>query len=375
MKLAGPVAFAFGCAMSVALAAQSAAPQKPQMAENVFKNIQVLRGIPVDDFLDTMGIMSAALGFDCVECHVNAGTDNVNWQFDTDKKRTARRMTLMVAAINKNNFGGRQVVTCWTCHRGRDLPPTMPSIDRVYGEAILEPDEIIRESVEAGPSADRILDKYLQALGGIERLSQVTSFIATGTSQGFRGFGGGGAVQIFAKAPDQRATIIKFDEKIGRQDAIRVFDGRSGWVSAPLAVVPQYALGGSELDGARLDAQLSFPAQIKKVLTELRVGPPDNIDGHDVTVVQGTGSRGLVATLYFDTQSGLLVRMVRFGSSPIGRAPTQVDFSDYRDVPGAGIKMPYRWTFGWLNGRDTIELKDVRVNAPVDAAVFAAPAK
>ena len=41
-----------------------------------------------------------------------------------------------------------------------------------------------------------------------------------------------------------------------------------------LAVVPQYALGGSELDGARLDAQLAFPAQIKKVLTQLRVGPP-----------------------------------------------------------------------------------------------------
>src|SRR5687768_4061342 len=82
--------------------------------------------------------------------------------------------------------------------------------------------------------------------------------------------------------------------------------------AAPLAVVPQYALGGSELDGARIDAQLSFPAQIKKVLTQLRVGPPDYMDGREVDVVQGTGSRGLVATLYFDKPSGLLVRMVRF---------------------------------------------------------------
>ena len=90
-------------------------------------------------------------------------------------------------------------------------------------------------------------------------------------------------------------------------------------------------------------------------------------------VVQGNGSRGLVATLYFDKQSGLLVRMVRFGSSPIGRAPTQVDFADYRDVPGAGIKMPFRWTFGWLNGRDTFETKEVRVNVPIDAGIFATP--
>ena len=358
--------------MSVALAAQTGGTAQPQMAENVFKNIQVLKGIPVDDFMDTMGIMSAALGFDCAECHMGAGTDTVKWEADTDKKRTARRMTLMVAAINRTNFGGRQVVTCWTCHRGRDIPVTMPTIDTVYGEPILEADEIVRP-VPGEPSADQILDKYLQALGGVERLASVTSFIATGTSQGFRGFGGGGAVQIFAKAPDQRATIIKFDASIGRQDAIRSFDGRSGWVSAPLAVVPQYALGGSELDGARIDAQLSFPAQIKKVLTQLRVGPPDNIDGRDVHVVQGNGSRGLVATLYFDKESGLLVRMVRFGSSPIGRAPTQVDFDDYREVAGAGIKMPFRWTFGWLDGRDSFELKEIRVNAPIDAGVFAAP--
>jgi photosynthetic reaction center cytochrome c subunit len=369
MKLAGPL-ITFAWAMSVALAAQSGGAERPQMAESAFKNIQVLKGIPVDDFLDTMGIMSAALGFDCVECHTGAGTDAVKWEADTEKKRTARRMTLMVAAINRTNFGGRQVVTCWTCHRGRDIPVTMPTIDTVYGEPVLEADEIIRQAAPGEPSADEILDKYLQALGGIERLARVTSFVATGTSEGFRGFGGGGTVQIFAKAPDQRATIIKFDASIGRQDAIRTFDGKSGWVSAPLSVVPQYALGGSELDGARIDALLSFPAQIKKALTQLRVGSPENIDGRDVHVIQGTGSRNLVATLYFDKQTGLLARMVRFGSSPIGRAPTQVDFADYREVPGAGIKMPFRWTFGWLGGRDSFELKDVRVNVPIDAAVF-----
>jgi len=355
--------------VSVALAAQTGGPAQPQMAENVFKNIQVLKGIPVDDFLDTMGIMSAALGFDCAECHMGAGTDAVKWEADTDRKRMARRMTLMVAAINRTNFGNRQVVTCWTCHRGRDLPVTMPTIDMMYGEPILEADEIIRPDPGA-PSADPILDKYLVALGGVERLAKVTSYIATGTSEGFRGFGGGGAVQIFAKAPDQRATIIKFDASIKRQDAIRSFDGKSGWVSAPLSVVPQYVLGGSELDGARLDAQLAFPVQIKKVLTQLRVGHPDYIDGREVEVVQGNGTRGLVATFYFDKQTGLLSRMVRFSGSPIGRAPTQVDFADYRDVPGAGIKMPYRWTFGWLDGRDTLTIKEIRVNVPVDAGVF-----
>ncbi len=373
MKRFGPVAFALACLTTAAVAAQSTSADRPQMVETVFRNIQVLKGIPVDDFMDTMGIMAAALGWDCSECHTGAGTDTVKWEVDTTRKQMARRMTLMVQAINRTHFGGRQVVTCWTCHRGRDIPVTLPTIDTVYGEALIEADEVVRASAPGEPPAEQIVEKSLQALGGVERLAKVTSFVATGTSEGFRGFGGGGTVQIFAKAPDQRATIIKFDEKIGRQDAIRVFDGRAGWVSAPLAVVPHFALGGSELDGARLDAQLSFPAQIAKTLTQLRVGLPDTIDGRSVHVVQGTGPRGLVATLYFDAESGLLVRMVRFGSSPIGRAATQVDFADYREVAGTGVKMPFRWTFGWLNGRDTFELKDVRVNVPIDPAVFAQP--
>ncbi len=368
---------AFACAISgrvlASPARQAAARPGPQMSETVFKNIQVLKGIPVDEFLDTMGIMSAALSFDCAECHTGAGTDKVLWEFDTPKKRIARRMTLMVAAINKENFGGRQVVTCWTCHRGRDVPLVMPSIDTVYGTPVLEADDIVARSFAGEPSPDEILDKYVQALGGAQRLAGVRSFIATGTSEYFRGFGGGGQVQIFAKAPDQRSTIIKYPDNPDRGDSTRTFDGRSGWVVTPLAVVRDYALGGMELDGARLDAQLSFPAQIKQVLTRLRVGPPDVIDGRDVRVVQGTGTRGLVATLYFDKESGLLVRMVRFGNTPIGRAPSQVDFADYRDVAGAGIKMPYRWTFGWLDGRDSFELKDVRVNVPIDPAVFGRP--
>src|ERR671912_444781 len=125
MRHAGAAAITFGFLMSVPLAAQN----RPQAAENVFKNIQVLKGIPVDDFMDTMGIMSAALGFDCSDCHENAGTDSVKWEADTPRKRTARRMTLMMGAVNRNNFPGRQVVTCWTCHRGRDVPMTLPAID------------------------------------------------------------------------------------------------------------------------------------------------------------------------------------------------------------------------------------------------------
>jgi photosynthetic reaction center cytochrome c subunit len=348
---------------------QAASSQKLPMSEEAFKNIQALKGISVDDFMQTMGIMSASLGFDCQECHVGAGTDSVDWAFDTPRKRTARKMVDMVTAINRDNFSGRQVVTCWSCHRGRDRPVMTPSIETVYGTPILEADDVFGQA-SGMPTPESILDKYIQAVGGAQKLAAFTSFTAKGTSLGFRGFGGGGEVEVYAKAPDQRATRVHYQDA-DRGDVNRTFDGRAGWLATPLTVLPRYALTGGELDGAKLDAQLTFPGQIKQVLSGWRVGNPKTINKRDNFVVQGNGARGLVATLYFDRETGLLTRFVRYARTPIGRAPTQIDFADYRDVDG--IKVPFRWTMGWLDGLDTFELTDVKLNVPIDLARFSQP--
>jgi photosynthetic reaction center cytochrome c subunit len=370
--------------------AQPASQDKPLLAEQVFKNIQALKGIPVDDFLETMGVMSAALQFDCSDCHANAGTDKVDWAADTPRKRTARRMVLMVAAINKENFGGRQMVTCWTCHRNRDRPLTTPTMEILYGMPSLDPDDVL-VTPPGMPSPASILDKYIQASGGAQRLAGLTSFVGKGTSVGFGGFGGGGDVEIVAKAPDKRATIILFKAETGRGDQIRTYDGRTGWVRTPLNVLGEFQLNGSDLDGARFDAQLSFPGQIKQILTNLKTGPPTSIadlpapssqsslqqdvalgQTHSVDVVQGTGPRGMLVTLYFDRQTGLLLRELRYGNSPIGRVPTQIDYANYRDVNG--LKLPFRITYAWLDGRDSIVLTDIKTNVPIDEAKFGRPA-
>jgi len=374
-----------------ALAAPQAAPQATRnTSDEVFKNVQVLKGIPLDDFMGTMGIMCAALGFDCSDCHTGAGTENVKWAADTPKKLTARRMVVMMTTINRDNFSGRQMVTCWSCHHGRDRPATTPSLEYMYGPASQEMDDVLTQ-MPGQPSADTIIDRYLQAIGGSERLAGIKSYVAKGRSVGFGGFGGGGRVQIFAKFPDQRATLIDFPDNPDRGDSIRSYNGREGWLETPLTVLGEYQLTGGELDGARLDAELSFPGQIKQVLTNLRVSMPATISdlpapssqtsqevsmvavGQDrlVDVVQGTGPRGILATLYFDKESGLLVRMVRYGQSPIGRVPTQLDYADYRDV--GGIKMPFRMIFAWMDGRDAIQLNDVQTNVPIDATKFGRP--
>src|SRR5665213_150990 len=355
--------------------AQTPAPTatpKAQTAGEAFKNVttSTLKGLTVSDFLGAMGVMSAALGYDCADCHVAAGTDKVNWEFDTPKKKTARKMVEMVAVINKTNFAGVQMVTCWTCHHGRFMPSTTIGLDALYGTPIDERNDFVVPG-EGVPSATQVLDKYIQAVGGAQRLAGLTSYVATGSSLGYEGLGGGGSFQIFAKFPDQHTTQISFKDHPERGDSTRAYNGSAGWIKSPRGLFPEYDLTGSELDGARLDALLAFPGQIKTALNNWRSGSLDSIGDKEVQVVQGSGPRGLLATLYFDTKTGLLVRLVRYSASPIGRVPTQIDYSDYRDVNG--IKFPFKYIFSWLDGRDSFQLSDVKINVPIDAAKFGKP--
>jgi hypothetical protein len=345
---------------------QAPPPVTVQMSDQVFKNVQVLKGIPVDEFMGTMGLFSAALTVCCGDCHTGAGTSNPKWEDDPPKKRTARRMMQMVAAINRDNFNGRQVVTCWTCHRGSERPMATPPLDKMYGEPTIEPPDIIRTATSGEPTADQIFDKYIQALGGAARLASLTSFSAKGTAMPY-GDPDIYQVEVYAKAPNQLATVVHEQEG----DMARTFDGRQGYFLLPLTVVEEYPWTGGANEGARLDARLAFPGQIKQALTDWRVGFSTTINGTDVRVVQGTGPLGLVGTFYFDKETGLLTRMVRYVNSAMGRVPTQIDYTEYKDV--AGVKVPSKWSYAWVSGREEFTMTDIQPNVAVDAAKFGKP--
>jgi photosynthetic reaction center cytochrome c subunit len=341
-------------------------------AGEVFKNVTTagLKDLTVDDFVASMGVISADLGLDCADCHPNAGTDKADFVVDTPRKNTARRMVDMVVAINRTNFNGQQRVTCWTCHHGRITPATTVGLDSWYDVPNMENDDTVRQG-SGLPSADQILDKYIEALGGAQKLAGITSFIATGTAVGYGELGGNAEFSAFAKAPNQRTILITYKDHPERPSSTWVFDGRTGWISTPRGLLGEYELRGGELDGARLEAQVSFPGQIKQALTGWRGAARQSVGDHDFLVVQGSGPRGFLATLYFDPRSGLLSRLVRYTPSAIGRIPTQIDYSDYRDV--GGVKFPFEYKFTWLDGRYTAKLNDVKTNVTVDPAKFGKP--
>ena len=358
------------CLLGAALArSQNRPEQKPLMAEDVFQNVRVLRGIPVSQFMATMGFFSASLGENCTFCHVEeSGGSWERYADDNAHKETARRMIGMMTAMNKSYFGGRRMLTCYSCHRGSERPRVTPDLVELYGPPLLgEPDEIA--AAPEAPAAETILNKYIEALGGTRRLASLTSFAAKGTYQGYAETEKS-PVELWAKAPNQRVTIVHSPNG----DITTIYDGRGGWTAAPKTdrPVPVLALSGADLEAARLDAELSFPTGIKQALSGWRVGFPGNIDDRDVDVVQGMSAGRSPVKLYFDKESGLLVRLVRYLESPVGLNPTQIDYSDYREV--AGVKMPFRWTVTWLDGRATTELSEVQANVPVDAGKFVRPA-
>jgi hypothetical protein len=347
--------------------------QNPPMAEAVFKDIQVLKGIPVDEFMDTMGMFAAATTKDCTGCHAPEILTGSREAFakPTPMIQRARQMTVMMNTINRNYFGGQRRVTCYTCHSATSSPQRVPNLSIQYGTPPAEnPDRIEFIALpDRAQDVDQIFAKYVQAIGGAQRLGGIKTLTASGTYAGWDTSHVEVPVEFFGQAPDQFTTIVHRKEG----NNIWVFDGRSAWFAGVDAAVPDFTLSytGGNLAGARIDAIVALaPHTIQKAFGRWQVSE-DLIDDKPVTILQGTNQGQPPINLFFD-DAGLLVRLVRWNDTAVGPVPTQFDFSDYRDV--GGIRRPYHWVKAWTNNRVVFTLKDVRTNVPIDAARFTRPA-
>jgi len=348
-------------AQSGAASAAGNAPA-PKMAEEQFKNIQVLKGIPADQLIPGMQFITASLGVECQFCHVEGAFE----KDDKKPKQTARKMMTMMFAINKDNFEGHREVTCYSCHRGNVDPVGTPLVmgeEAKAGMGEVSKGEEKNGGAEAsGPSAAQIIDKYLQAVGGAAAIDKITSRVMKGTiTFGDRNI----PIEIFSKDPDKRISFTHTPDG----DSVTAFDGHEGWLGIPGHAVRE--MHGPEIDGASIDADLHFAAHLKGMFSEAQVRGTEKVADHEAYVVIGRREGKPPLQLYFDEQSGLLVRLVRFGETPLGRMPTQIDYADYREVDG--VKIPLRWTLARPGGRFTIQVSEVKQNVPVDDAKFAKP--
>src|SRR5262245_53202397 len=257
------VGFAAGQAGQAAQAAQAAPPQpalqgqKPPMAENVYLNVQVLKGIPVDEFNDTMGMFASALLLDCVGSHNPTITsDPKAFALPTPRIQRARGMFVMMQTLNKTSFGGQQRVTCFTCHNGDPQPERSPSLRLQYGELINDPSSFKFFPDVAAPPAEKILARYIDAVGGVQRLAGFTSLGGSGSFTGFETSEQEVPLQVFARTPDQRTMIAE----TGVNDLAWVHDGRNAWRYQPDTPIPLIELTGWSRTGSRIDTMVFFPS-------------------------------------------------------------------------------------------------------------------
>jgi len=362
------MAVVLACGVTLSAAAQRGGPRT---AEQQFKNIQVLKGTPANELVPAMHLIERDLGVDCEFCHVEDRAAD-----DKAPKATARKMMQMVMDINKNNFGGAAQVTCFTCHRGNADPATVPTLPQ--GEAMMIGAESLEPKEPTLPSADQVVAKYVQALGGEAALRKVTTRSITATWQMPTGPGGNTPVPAQVERYDKAPNLTVSISHTAMGTNAMGFDGSTAWLQdakGGVADAPAIDLGH-----LKRDADFYAPLDLKQTYTRLSVTGVEKVNGRDAYVVVGLLQGEKPDQLFFDTQSGLLVRKVVTVPTSLGDAPMAFEYDDYRNA-GGGVKFPYTirsipgapYSNYALFSHSTLKVTKVQDNAPLDDAKFARP--
>ena len=339
--------------------AQQQQGDKP--AEQAFKNIQVLKGMPSSQLGAVMDYISSALGVQCNFCHVPQAFD----KDDKPTKITARKMMLMQFALNKDNkdlFGATGGVTCYTCHRGQTTPQTTPMLPMSMpagGEMGAA------KAATDLPTVDAVLAKYMQAIGGEAAYRKIHSrsmkgmqVVSDGTQIPF---------ETYEAAPDKLVTIMTTPRQGVMMNG---YNGKVGWAKNQRG---QRELTGAQLAAIKRSADFYGDIKLKEQYPGLEVVDREKAGDRDAIVLASQASPTRIEKLYFDAQTGLLIRFQTLIQTPIGAVPDQFDFEDYRDVDG--IKIPFTIRHSPVEARDgwTRKYTEIKQNVDVDEAKFNPP--
>jgi hypothetical protein len=328
--------------------------KETKSADQVYKNIQVFKGIPASDLEPTMAFISGSLGVKCNYCHVNPFAKD-----DKPTKQTARQMIRMVVDLNKGSFNGEKAVSCYTCHRGNPRPVSVPAV----GQNLWQPNTSAAAKDIPLPNVDQILDRYVQALGGAQAFQKVRSRVAKGSR-----IGADGVLvpeDVYQKAPNKILTVTTYPDVAFSTG----FNGIAGWGSS--SKEGPRDLPAPVLVQLKSDSEFYREIRTKDLYRKLILVGKSTIGDAEVYIIDATPLSGSSEKLFFDVRTGLLLRRYMESETVLGMFPLQTDYEDYRDVDG--IKQPFliRWSMpGRSWGRKIVEMKQ---NVDVDDARFNPP--
>jgi len=345
-------------------------PQPTQPAEKVFKNIQVLNGMPAAELQGTMSFIASSLGVDCDYCH----RQDKEGTFASDTvpaKLRAQDMIQMVRRINQETFHVENVVNCYTCHQGGTAPVSIATV-----VALRAPRPAAAPASAAGgvhgaalPSVQEVLDHYVKALGGQEALDAVKTRIIKTASLGISS-SDKSTEELFQKAPGK---VLRFQQSPG-YTSWAGFNGQQAWAQDSLK---SYwgLLNTEELHSIMRDAEMYQGSRVRSQYADVVIAGKEKIGDKDTFMIAGTSPEGAREKFYFDAGSGLLMRRHIEEPTRFGWFPLDINFEGYREV--GGVKIPFVVRLLSAGGawgvRTSYMILEVRQNVPIEDDRFEHP--
>ena len=354
-------------------------PEEQKTAGQAFKNIQVLKDIPANELIPSMRYVAASLGVACDYCHEAE-------HFDSDgkpAKQQARNMMKMMFAINQDNFNGKREVTCYTCHRGVPKAASIASLSGATngaaataaesgssGKAARSPEAneaggAPTEPAKAMPSVTEILAKYVDGIGGGTAIQKNQTRVEQGGVDGPRG--PHAVIETYRTAPDKAFAIVHRPNG----DVSEGVSGEMGWGKRANGEVTDES--GDELARSRQWAEFYPGERFDKDYERFQVRGTESVNGHDAYVVMAWWKGGGADRIYFDVQSGFLLRITHRIESPLGALPLQTDYEGYRDVNG--LKIPFTVRVTRVDGTTTYTWQKMEANVAIDPGRYERPAE
>lgn len=354
IKIAAIVTFAFFACVFFVTKGNTQTKQQVETAGQKFKNIKVLNDMPADQLGKVMNLFSASLGVNCNFCHVSNDAD-----FEKDgkeEKETAREMIKMTFELNKNHFDNKPEISCNTCHQGHEHPQSAINLNSPIAEE--RP-----KQPEKKPTVEEILAKYETALGGKANLDKITSrqIKAQRVEPDGKTFE---AEEVLQKGAKMSVTTV-YESKQGNYSVKEIFDGTT---AAKFGNGAKIELKADEMEQIKREAQIFANPNLKAVYPKMDFRFVDKIEGREVYLITATTAENQRERLYFDAQTGFLVRRISGTPTILGFFQFQVDYTDYKDF--GGVKLPSLIKFAVPNIRWTRKVLEVKNNVEMDDAKF-----
>ena len=321
-----------------------------RFAEQVFKNIQIFKGVQAREIDGAMDFMAASLGVSCDYCHTN--------QFESDEKlskNTTRAMIQMTRDLNKTGFSGYDVVNCYTCHRGQIQPGSVPGTDEAAANAS-EAKASGPSQPEPLPAIEKVIEMYFRAVGGKEAMSRLPSLFAKGTRITQTGSlsKSVASVEIYEK-PDTDRYLLK---TISSTEVVfRGFVGSAGSIGTETGSRP---LGENDLAKLKEDEEFYQYLKLKDTFPRMAVLGREVVSGREACVIGAATASGQRVKLYFDAHDGLLLRKLVSRKTLLGTILQTTDFGNYRVV--GHLKLPFKITYTSPPLTITEELTEISLN-------------